>query len=133
MQVAPLFVAGNFVTVSATANDGDDVKAKVISTAEIEVGAKIVIHNNKDGADTTKDFEMTEAAVSQAGVVIATAPAPGHGPASNGIMLIPGTYTFTVLPVDAAANKLFGVPVAPADKVEVKFKLDVAAITPAAA
>ena len=52
---------------------------------------------------------------------------------SNGIELIPGTYTFTVLPKDAAANKLFGVPAAPGDSIEVKFKLDVAAITPAAA
>ena len=73
---------------------------------------------------------MTEGTVSQGGSAVSGALAPGHGVGSNGIELIPGTYTFTVLPVDAAAHKLFGVPTAPADEIEVKFKLDVAAIAP---
>ena len=88
------------------------------------------IHNNKDGAVTTNDFEITDTAVTQGGTPVSGALAPGFGSSSNGIELIPGTYTFTVLPFDAAANKLFGVPTAPGDQVEVKFKLDVANVAP---
>lgn len=125
-----MYEANNFAAITAVA-DAAHPEAAVTSilrtNKEILSGAKVTFHNKAD-ADAVKDVTITNTQVFVGGVLKPALPAPGSGAASNGVTLRPGTYTITIEPVDAEANKLFNVGT-PA-VMEISFKLDISAIVP---